>query len=49
MAVKGREPAEILAALETRLHNPAAEERAEAVRQIERILLLRLKDRLGET
>jgi OHCU decarboxylase len=49
MAVKGRGPAEILAALATRLHNPVAEERAEAVRQIERILLLRLKDRLGET
>ncbi len=48
MAVKGKRPAEILAALETRLHNPAAEERAEAVRQVERILLLRLKDRLGE-
>ena len=47
MAVKGKRPAEILAALEARLHNPAAEERAEAVRQVERILLLRLKDRLG--
>ena len=48
MAVKGKRPAEILAALETRLHNPAAEERAEAVRQVERILLLRLRDRFGE-
>jgi len=48
MAVKGRRPVEILAALETRLHNPPAEEQAEAVRQVERILLLRLKDRLGE-
>lgn len=48
MAVKGRRPDEILAALEARLHNPAAEERAEALRQVERILLLRLKDRLGE-
>ncbi len=48
MAVKGRRPAEILAALETRLCNPPAEEQAEAVRQVERILLLRLKDRLGE-
>jgi OHCU decarboxylase len=49
MAVRGRRPAEILAALEARLRNPAAEEQAEAVRQVERILLLRLKDRLGET
>ena len=48
MAVRGRQPDEILAALEARLHNPAAEERAEALRQVERILLLRLKDRLGE-
>ena len=48
MAVKGRRPDEILAALEARLRNPPAEERAEAVRQVERILLLRLKDRLGE-
>ena len=49
MAVRGRRPAEILAALEARLRNPAAEEQAEAVRQVERILLLRLKDRLGQT
>jgi 2-oxo-4-hydroxy-4-carboxy-5-ureidoimidazoline decarboxylase len=48
MAVKGKSPAEILAALEARLHNAEAEERAEALRQVERILLLRLKDRLGE-
>ena len=48
MAVKGKRPAEILAGLEARLHNPEAEERAEALRQVERILLLRLKDRLGE-
>ena len=48
MAVRGKRPAEILAALEARLRNPAAEERAEALRQVERILLLRLKDRLGE-
>ena len=48
MAVKGRRPAEILAALDSRLHNTEAEERAEALRQVERILLLRLKDRLGE-
>ena len=48
MAVKDKRPAEILAALEARLHNSEAGERAEALRQIERILLLRLKDRLGE-
>lgn len=48
MAVKGKRPAEILAALESRLRNAEAEERAEAVRQVERILLLRLQDRLGE-
>ena len=48
MAVKGKRPAEILAALESRLGNTEAEERAEASRQVERILLLRLKDRLGE-
>lgn len=48
MAVKGRKPAEILAALDARLHNTEAEERAEALRQVERIVLLRLKDRLGE-
>jgi 2-oxo-4-hydroxy-4-carboxy-5-ureidoimidazoline decarboxylase len=48
MAVKGRQPAEIMAALEARLRNNAEEERAEAVRQVERILLLRLKDRLGQ-
>jgi 2-oxo-4-hydroxy-4-carboxy--5-ureidoimidazoline (OHCU) decarboxylase len=48
MAVKGKRPAEILAALEARLHNSEAEELAEALRQVERILLLRLRDRLGE-
>ena len=48
MAVKGRQSAEIMAALEARLRNSAGEEQAEAVRQVERILLLRLKDRLGE-
>jgi 2-oxo-4-hydroxy-4-carboxy-5-ureidoimidazoline decarboxylase len=48
MAVKGRQPAEILAALESRLRNGETEERAEALRQVERILLLRLKDRLGK-
>ena len=48
MAVKGRRPDDILAALEARSNNPPEKERAEAVRQVERILLLRLKDRLGE-
>lgn len=48
MAVRGKRPAEILAALEARLHNTEAEERAEALRQVERILLLRLKNHLGE-
>ena len=48
MAVKGKRPDEILAALESRLHKSEAEERAEALRQVERILLLRLKERLGE-
>ena len=48
MAVKGRRADEILAALEARLRNPPEDERTEAVRQVERILLLRLKDRLGE-
>jgi 2-oxo-4-hydroxy-4-carboxy-5-ureidoimidazoline decarboxylase len=48
MAVKGKQPAEILTALEARLHNQAADERAKALRQVERILLLRLEDRLGE-
>lgn len=47
MAVRGRSAAEILAAFEARLGNGAAEERAEAVRQVERILLLRLEDRFG--
>lgn len=47
MAVKGKRPEEIMAAFEARLRNPAVEERAEAVRQIERILLLRLQDRLA--
>ena len=49
MAVKDRTPAEILAALEARLHNSEAEERSQALREVERILLLRLKGRLGES
>jgi 2-oxo-4-hydroxy-4-carboxy-5-ureidoimidazoline decarboxylase len=47
MAVRGRGAAEILASFEARLGRDAATERAEAVRQIERILLLRLQDRFG--
>lgn len=47
MAVRDRGAAEILAAFEARLGNDAAAERAEAVRQIERILLLRLRDRFA--
>ena len=47
MAVKGRGAAEILASFEARLgHEPAAE-REEALRQIERIALMRVRDRLG--
>lgn len=47
MAVKGERPDEIMAAFEARLRDPAAEERAETVRQVERILPLRLQDRLA--
>jgi OHCU decarboxylase len=45
-AVKGRSKAEILQAFETRLKNTADQEFAEALRQIERIALLRLGGRL---
>ena len=45
-AVKGRSKAEILASFEQRLTHDAATEFDEALRQIERIALLRLKDRL---
>ncbi len=47
LAVKGRSRAEILTAFEARLHNDPAAEHAEALRQVERIMLLRLQDRLG--
>ena len=47
MAVRGRGAAEILAGFEHRLGQDAAAERAEAVRQIGLILLLRLRDRFG--
>ena len=46
LAVKGRGKDEILAAFEARLANDAAAEFAEALTQIERIALLRLKDLL---
>lgn len=46
MAVKGRGKDEILAAFKTRLENDAAAEFATALKQIERIALLRLKDML---
>jgi OHCU decarboxylase len=47
LAVKGRTKAEILAAFERRLaHDPAAEF-AEALAQVERIALLRLKEMMG--
>ena len=45
-AVKGRSKDEILANFETRLNNDADTEFGEALRQIERIALLRLNDRL---
>ena len=44
MAIKGSDKATILKAFEARLSNSEAEEYAEALRQIEQIALLRLKD-----
>ena len=46
LAVKGRTKDEVIASFETRLKHDADAEFAEALRQIERITLLRLKDRL---
>ncbi len=46
MAVKGRSKAEILAAFEERLKHDPDQEFDTAMREIERIALLRLKDRL---
>jgi urate oxidase len=46
MAVKGRGKTEILAAFERRLANSAEAEFAEALAQVERIALLRLRDLL---
>jgi OHCU decarboxylase len=46
IAVKGLTKADILAAFERRIANARDEEFATACRQVERIALLRLKDRL---
>ena len=46
MAVKGASKDEILAAFERRIAHDVETEFAEALTQIERIALLRLKDRL---
>jgi OHCU decarboxylase len=46
LAVKGRTKAEVIQSFETRLRNDASTEFDEALRQIERIALLRLKDRM---
>jgi OHCU decarboxylase len=46
-AVKGRTKSDILAAFDTRLKNDAATEFDEALRQIERITLLRLTERMS--
>ncbi|WP_409998327.1 2-oxo-4-hydroxy-4-carboxy-5-ureidoimidazoline decarboxylase [Escherichia coli] len=46
IAVKGLTKADILAAFERRIANSREEEFATACRQVERIALLRLKDRL---
>jgi len=47
VAVRGRDRAAILAALEARLGNSAEAETAEALGQIERIAALRLEDRVS--
>jgi OHCU decarboxylase len=47
-AVKGRTKDEIIASFETRIHHSQEAEFDEALRQIERIGLLRLKDRLPD-
>jgi allantoinase len=46
LAVKGRSKDDVIASFETRLKHDAEAEFAEALHQIERITLLRLKDRL---
>lgn len=47
MAVRGIPATDILTAFDARLGRDVAAERAEALRQVGRILLLRLRDRLG--
>ncbi len=47
VAVKGLSKAEIITAFEARIGNDPSAEHAEALRQVERIMLLRLKDRMG--
>ena len=49
MAVKGRTKGEILSAFESRLGNEPAAEFTAALAEVERIALLRLRDRLPET
>ncbi len=46
LAVKGRTKADVIASFESRLKHNSDAEFAEALRQIEQIALLRLKDRL---
>jgi OHCU decarboxylase len=46
LAVRGHGKQEVLAAFEARLNNDPSTEHAEALRQVERILLLRLQDRM---
>ncbi|MBD2848520.1 2-oxo-4-hydroxy-4-carboxy-5-ureidoimidazoline decarboxylase, partial [Paenibacillus sp. IB182496] len=48
IAVKGRQPAEVLQALRARLGRSAAEERAAAIEEVLTIAGLRLDERLGE-
>ena len=47
MAVKGREKSEILSAFESRLSNDASTETRTALREIDSIAMLRIKDLLG--
>ena len=47
MAVKGKNKGEILSAFETRLHNDTSTEAKAALREIDRIAALRIRDILG--
>ena len=49
MAVKGRKADDVMSAFEERLENEAGEEFDRAVLEVERIALLRLRDRLPAT